>query len=57
VIKGWTDGLAGQRVGSTVKLTIPADQGYGATGSGIIPANAPLQFIVVIHSIQPATTK
>lgn len=57
VIKGWTDGLAGQRVGSTVKLTIPADQAYGATGSGIIPANAPLQFIVVIHSIGAATAQ
>jgi peptidylprolyl isomerase len=55
VIQGWTDGLAGQRVGSTVKLTIPADQGYGSTGSGIIPANAPLQFIVVIHSIETST--
>lgn len=57
VIKGWTDGLAGQRVGSTIKLTIPADQAYGAAGSGVIPANAPLQFIVIIHSIEPATTK
>lgn len=51
VIKGWTDGLTGQRVGSTVKLTIPADLAYGATGSGSIPANAPLVFIVVINSI------
>lgn len=57
VIKGWTDGLAGQRVGSTVELTIPSDQAYGATGSGTIPANAPLKFIVVIHSIQPATAQ
>jgi len=55
VIKGWTEGLAGQRVGSTVKLTIPADLGYGATGSGTIPANAPLVFIVVINSIEAAT--
>ena len=55
VIQGWTKGLTGQRVGSTIKLTIPADQGYGTTGSGIIPANAPLQFIVVINSIQSAT--
>lgn len=56
VIKGWTDGLTGQRVGSTIKLTIPADQGYGATGSGTIPANAPLQFIVIIHSIEAASS-
>jgi len=54
VIKGWTEGLAGQRVGSTVKLTIPSDQAYGATGSGIIEANAPLVFIVTIHSIETA---
>jgi len=54
VIKGWTEGLAGQRVGSTVKLTIPSDQAYGATGSGIIAANAPLVFIVTIHSIEAA---
>lgn len=52
VIQGWSEGLAGQRVGSTVKLTIPADQAYGATGSGVIPANAPLEFIVEIHSIE-----
>lgn len=57
VIQGWTDGLAGQRVGSTVELTIPADQAYGATGSGTIPANAPLKFIVIIHSIEPATAQ
>ena len=57
VIKGWTNGLAGQRVGSTVKLTIPSDQAYGATGSGTIPPNAPLQFIVVIHSIEPTTAQ
>ncbi|MDB5179493.1 MAG: putative Peptidylprolyl isomerase [Candidatus Saccharibacteria bacterium] len=56
VIKGWTDGLTGQRVGSTVKLTIPSDQAYGTAGSGMIPANAPLQFIVVIHSIGAAAT-
>lgn len=56
VIKGWTDGLTGQRVGSTIELTIPADQAYGATASGIIPANSPLKFIVVIHSIGAATT-
>lgn len=56
VIKGWIDGLAGQRVGSTIKLTIPADQAYATAGSGIIPANAPLVFIVAIHSIETATT-
>jgi peptidylprolyl isomerase len=54
VIRGWTDGLAGQKIGSIVRLTIPADQAYGSTGSGIIPANAPLEFIVEIHSAKEA---
>lgn len=51
VIEGWTEGLAGAKVGSTVLLTIPADKAYKETGSGIIPPNAPLQFVVKIHSI------
>lgn len=52
VIKGWTDGLTGQKVGSTVELTIPASLAYGANANGIIPANAPLKFIVIIESIE-----
>lgn len=55
VIKGWSTGLTGVKVGSIVKLTIPADQGYGVTGSGVIPANAPLQFIVEVHKIDNST--
>lgn len=55
VIKGWTTGLTGVKVGSVVKLTIPSDLGYSTTGSGIIPANAPLQFIVEIHKIDNST--
>ncbi|CAM3755308.1 FKBP-type peptidyl-prolyl cis-trans isomerase [Isoptericola cucumis] len=33
VIPGWTQGLAGQTVGSQVLLVIPADQAYGAEKS------------------------
>jgi FKBP-type peptidyl-prolyl cis-trans isomerase FkpA len=54
VIAGWTEGLKGEKVGSTVKLTIPADKAYGAQASGIIPANSPLTFIVIINSIGKA---
>ena len=54
VISGWTKGLTGQKVGSTVRLTIPSEQAYSTTGSGIIPANAPLEFIVQIHSAKEA---
>ena len=52
VIAGWTEGLSGQNVGSVVELTIPADNAYGPNANGIIPANAPLKFIVIIESVQ-----
>jgi FKBP-type peptidyl-prolyl cis-trans isomerase len=55
VITGWTEGLTGQKVGSVVRLTIPADKAYGAQESGIIPANSPLEFIVEIHKIDNTT--
>jgi peptidylprolyl isomerase len=50
VIKGWDQGLVGQRVGSRVVLVIPSDLGYGSTGSsdGAIKANQPLIFAVDI---------
>jgi len=51
VISGWTEGLAGQKVGSVIRLTIPAAKAYGSTGSGVIEANTPLEFIVIIHKI------
>lgn len=51
VIEGWTKGISGQRVGSIIRLTIPSSQAYGSSGNGIIPPDAPLEFIVQIHSI------
>jgi FKBP-type peptidyl-prolyl cis-trans isomerase len=53
VIKGWTDGVPGMKVGGTRRLIIPADQAYGANppaGSGI-PANAPLVFDITLRKI------
>ncbi|OKL46199.1 peptidylprolyl isomerase [Boudabousia liubingyangii] len=32
VIRGWDDGLVGQRVGSRVLLSIPSELGYGDRG-------------------------
>jgi peptidylprolyl isomerase len=52
VIKGWTDGLAGQTVGSQVLLVVPADQAYGDQAQGSIPANSPLVFVVDILDAQ-----
>jgi FKBP-type peptidyl-prolyl cis-trans isomerase len=53
VIKGWTDGVPGMKVGGTRRLVIPAEMAYGSTpppGSGI-PANAPLVFDITLHKI------
>lgn len=53
VIKGWTDGVPGMKVGGIRRLLIPADQAYGASpppGSGI-PANAALVFDIELVSI------
>lgn len=49
VIKGWSDGVVGMKVGGIRELTIPSDMAYGDKGSGdLIPANTPLKFILMI---------
>lgn len=53
VIKGWTDGVPGMKVGGTRRLVIPAEQAYGATpppGAGI-PANAALVFDIELVAV------
>jgi len=50
VIPGWTEGIPGMKVGGARRLLIPAEKGYGAQGSGPIPANSDLIFEVVIVS-------
>lgn len=48
LIQGFLDGLIGQPVGSRVVLAIPSELGYGKQGSGPIPADADLIFVVDI---------
>jgi FKBP-type peptidyl-prolyl cis-trans isomerase len=54
VIAGWTEGIKGEKIGSTIKLTIPADKAYGSQAAGSIPANSPLAFILTINSMAKA---
>ncbi|MCL2038021.1 FKBP-type peptidyl-prolyl cis-trans isomerase [Candidatus Saccharibacteria bacterium] len=52
VIEGWAKGLIGQRAGGVYELTIPAAMAYGAQGSGSIPPDMPLRFLVQIVDVQ-----
>ena len=45
VIKGWTDGIPGMKVGGAATARHPADQGYGPQGSP--PSIAPDETAVV----------
>ena len=47
VIKGWTQGLKGKKVGSRVELVIPADLAYGNDTGGSKPSGT-LVFVVDI---------
>ncbi len=52
VIDGWDLGIVGMKVGGRRQLIIPSALGYGPGGSGSIPPNAVLVFIVDVLSAQ-----
>jgi FKBP-type peptidyl-prolyl cis-trans isomerase len=52
VIKGWTEGVPGMKVGGTRRLTIPAAMAYGAhSPSPNIPPNSDLVFDIELVAI------
>lgn len=55
VIVGWNKGFVGTKKGDKVVLFIPANEAYGATGSGTdIPPNTPLIFETETLGIGPS---
>ena len=52
VIKGWTDGVPGMKVGGTRRLLIPATLAYGSNGNSGIPPNSDLVFDITITAIK-----
>ena len=56
MIEGWTQGVPLIGEGGSIKLFIPAELGYGDSGSGRIPPAATLVFDVELIEVLPAGT-
>jgi len=53
VIKGWTEGVQGMKVGGTRRLLIPAELGYGKKGAGDdIPPDSTLVFEIELLEVK-----
>lgn len=52
VISGWTEGLQLMPVGSTYKLYIPSNLGYGSREAGPIPGNSVLIFKIELLEME-----
>lgn len=52
VIEGFDDGIFGMKAGGKRQLVIPPEAGYGKTGSGSVPPNATLVFVVHLLEVK-----
>ena len=53
VIKGWTEGVTGMKVGGTRRLIIPSDMAYGSVrAASNIPPNSDLVFDIELVAIK-----
>ena len=53
VIKGWTDGIPGMKIGGQRLLGIPSDLAYGPQGRPGIPPDESLWFVVEVLDAKP----
>jgi peptidylprolyl isomerase len=52
VIKGWTDGVPGMKVGGTRRLIIPGDQAYGLAPAGYTPGSTDRPMGTLVFDIE-----
>lgn len=52
LIEGWKEALIGQKQGVQLRLIVPPQLGYGASGKDKVPANAALYFELTVEDVK-----
>ena len=53
VLRGWDEGVLGMRAGGVRRLVLPAEMGFGASGTPDVPPNATLVYDLELVSLVP----